>query len=224
MAYSLIAHTSAQSADGSNVVTSAIDTSGATILVVAVSSFLPGGAVTITDSKGNTWTSLTAHSQTNNRLCLHYAKNPTVGSGHTFTGAASSTFPGLAVQAWSGAHTTAPADQENGAATPTASALATGSVTPSQDNELVVSGASFSSMTNTLAIDNGFTVSDQAPLVSGQAMGIAFAYKVQTTAAAVNPAWSWSGNDEAAVAIATFKVSAVAVTNAGRMALLGVGQ
>ena len=84
MANPLIAHAIVGSSTGNNATTSAIDTTGATLLVALIVTDTGGG--TMSDSKGNTWTALTAHSGgTTVTGQLFYVSNPTVGSGHTFT-------------------------------------------------------------------------------------------------------------------------------------------
>jgi hypothetical protein len=54
VAYTLLGHTFAQSSGGGAVTTGAVDTSGADLIVVGVSSY--DGTLTVTDSKSNTWT------------------------------------------------------------------------------------------------------------------------------------------------------------------------
>src|SRR4051812_9792279 len=81
----------------------AIDTSGANFLVAVVASYSVGDT-TVTDSKSNTWTQLTARDEINTTLVrnrIWYAKNATVGSGHTFSDAVSSSFPSICVAAFS---------------------------------------------------------------------------------------------------------------------------
>src|SRR4051812_32948737 len=68
----------------------AVNTSGSSLLIMIGASYdgLGQGAMTPTDSKGNTWQSGTAYisADLNRRVQCFYVKNPTVGSGHTFTG------------------------------------------------------------------------------------------------------------------------------------------
>jgi hypothetical protein len=101
-----------------------------------------------------------------------------------------------------------------------ATALATGSVTPSAANELVVTaegqGAAGGSP---FTINLGFTITDQKAQVGGQADGGGLAYLIQTTATAVNPTWTGVSNGNMVVTIATFKAAAAGGTarkNKGR--------
>ena len=107
------------------VTSNAIDTTGANLIVLAVSYY--GGlgntliAGEVSDSKGNTWTALTNRGSNNaGNVRLFYCSNPTVGSGHTFTASDSGgggTYPSLFAIALSGAKTSSPFDLENGSNT-----------------------------------------------------------------------------------------------------------
>jgi len=202
MAYSLVAHAAI---GGNNPTTSAIVTTGANLIVVLVTEYL-SAASTLSDSKGNTWTSLTAkvvgsHSATT----LFYCLNPTVGSGHTFT-LAGGLFQGLFIQAWSGAAASSAFDAQNGATSASASSLATGSVSPVEDNELIVSGTCHYTSTGP-SVNSSFTISDSAPYSAGVNLAGSMAYLVQTTKAAVNPTWSWTGANGCEAVIACFKAA-----------------
>src|SRR4030095_15898606 len=117
------------------------DTPGANLLVVSVSHYVIGASITgVSDNKGNTYTALTLRNNGTIGHRFYYAKNAAVGSGHTVTVTGSGgPVPLFVVQAFSGAETTAPFDVENGATTGGAR-LATGSVTPTQNNSIIVSG------------------------------------------------------------------------------------
>lgn len=201
MAWSLIAAASAQTT------TSAIDTTGANLIVLAVAG--NNTALTVSDNKGNTWTALTNHAVGGGNAIssrFYYCFNPTVGSGHTFSNSLS--YVATSAVAYSGADTS-PFDQENGTATGSlVSSLATGSITPSVNDELVLAAMAAGKSATTLAIDSSMSVDTFFNPVSGVSYGGAIASLVQTTAAAINPTWSWGGTtSEAAVSIASFKAA-----------------
>jgi hypothetical protein len=200
----LVAHGIGNSAD--NPTTGAIDTTGANLLVVSVSQYNGTGAGTLSDSKSNTWTPLTAKvgpSEAYNRL--FYCASPVVGSGHTFTSNSTGLFGAIAVQAWSGANAS-PFDVQNGATAGSGLTIQPGSVTPSQNNSLII--ASVDPAGNAMSaylIDNGFTITDSVNSGPG-VEGLAMAYLLQSTAAAMNPNWSWTGSsNDIAATIAVFK-------------------
>jgi hypothetical protein len=173
-----------------------------------------GVAVSLADSKSNTWIPLVEYGG-GPRIRLFYCLGPTVGSGHTFTGTASGGFPSVSVLALSGVLAASAFDAENGAA-----AVQPGSVTPSEDNEILITSLSFYP-SNTVSINSGFTISNQVDFSNGVNMGLAMAYKIQTSAGAENPTWSPSSSfTEQASAIACFK-SAAASGNRRRRLLLG---
>lgn len=210
MAYSLVTHTVKQTADTNSVTSNAIDTTGCTLLLIAVADYAVNTKTAITDSKGNSWTELTIWAGSVSRIRILYSVPTSVGSGHTFTATGTTTFVSIAVQAWSGA-ATVPFDQQNGNQNPISpfNSIQVGSVTPSENNEIVVAALISSTIGSTYTIDSGMTISDQAPNVSSTAFGIGFAYIIQTTAGAINPTWSFSASDSNASSIdATFKAAA----------------
>lgn len=201
MAYSLLANAAA-AGTGTTAVTGAIDTTGADLLIVAGNSF--DVAISVSDSKGNSWSSLTEYGGASARVRLFYVRGGTVGSGHTFTITSTVGFPCVAVLAFSGS-VASPFDQESGAG-----AAQPGSVTPSEDNELLVSGLCFSP-SGTISINSSFSISNQIDYAGGTNMGLAMAYKIQTSAGAENPTWSTTTSFTTRTSnIATFKAAAAA--------------
>jgi hypothetical protein len=204
--FSLVAHTIATNGSASPITTSAIDTTGATLIVVAFDEVDGLALATVSDNKGNTWTPLTARDNGAGPLTqLVYCIAPTVGSGHTFTITSTSTFISghLAVQAWSGGAGTF--DVQNGGTPAFGTSAQPGSVTPSVNNSLIITSVSADNDSALpLTINSGFTVSDTSRTDGAYLFGMA--YFVQGTAAAINPTWSWAGTgSDIAAAIATFK-------------------
>lgn len=219
MALARIDKTSAQSTDGLNITTTSINTTGANLIVVAVAYSNNGTTITLTDNKSNTWTPLTARQSTTASVRLYYCLSPTVGSGHTFSVASSggSGFPGIAVAAYSGAKTSGAFDQETGANSNGASSLATGSITPAQDNELFITGFGYN-VASAATIDSGFTAIE-ALGVTANAWGIALGELIETTATAKNPTWTQGASVACAAGLATFKDAA---TSSGKHRMFAV--
>jgi len=206
MAYALIDHTAAGSTDGNGVTTGAINTTGADLLVAVISDYSAGGGVSFSDSKGNTWALLTQYNDgVAARVQIAYVKSPSVGSGHTFTATNAFTFPSVCVAAFSGSDLSAPFDQQNGASNSSTTSQQPGSVTPSANNELLIAGVSFNGAFSGLSVNSSFTSLDSAAYAGGACLGSALGYKIQTSAGAENPTWSWTGTAGAAADIATFK-------------------
>jgi hypothetical protein len=200
---SLIAHTSAGSAGGNTITTSAIDTTGATLIVVCVSE-TSGVINTPTDSKSNTYTPLTNRDTgASVAVRLFYCENPTAGSGHTFSYTHNSAFPAIAVQAHGGTLTASSLNTETGATGAAVTSIQPGSISPAAASDLFVTGLSFGA-SRVVSIDSSFTISDQVDYLSaGGNFGIGMAYKSSGTAE--NPTWSWTPALSPAVAMASFK-------------------
>jgi hypothetical protein len=188
--------------------TSGVNTTGANLIVVLISSD-SANAKTLSDSKGNTWSAKTAYADfpaTDNEIRAYVATNPSVGPGHTFTVSGSNIFASIAVLSFSGAHSSGPFDQQAGQGVASGTSAQPGSVTPSEDNELLIAALTFE-VSNTISVNSGFTIAGQANLIGGVSYGIAAAYKIQTTAGAENPTFSWANACPSAANILTFKVA-----------------
>lgn len=214
MTIALLSHTLKQGTSAGSGTSSAIDTTGASLLVAFVADFTGSTASVFSDSEGNTWTGLTARPLTGNmRTRIYYCASPSTSASHTFQASGTSSFAAIAVSAYSGT-AASPFDVENGATTLTATSLATGSVTPSEDNELLVFCAGYAS--SALTVDVG-TMLDTAAIIGGTSYGIGMAYQIQTTATARSPSFSWSATNSCGAAIATFKAAASGTTVSGAL-------
>lgn len=197
---SLIANTSKRSTDGNGITTDAINTTGATLLVIGLS-YHDGTSPTISDSKSNTWTALTARGGVSaNATRLYYCLGGTVGTGHTFTVAGTGIYPAIAVQAFS---VMTAFDQESGASNGAASTLQPGSLTPAVNNSILVTAVASNQATSP-TIDSGFTSTDAIPFTSAQNYSVGLAYKIQTTAAAENPTWNITSSGTITTGMAVF--------------------
>src|SRR5580765_7201 len=197
-----IAHVSRPAGGSGGGTSTAIDTTGANFLVIVVgdeNAFAP-----VSDSKGNLWvrwvSSIVSATQQAN---IWYAKNPIVGTAHTFTVGSSSTFPTFCVAAFAGSFTEFPAGATTTNNNATAASIQAGSLTPTVPNGLVIAGLGYRA-TGAAAITAGFTIVDQCPFNSGVAVGSALAYQIQTVPVAANPTWSWTGSVGAAAVCAYF--------------------
>ena len=205
-AITLAAHTSFTPASGDGGTTSAINTTGSTLLVLAIA-YLGGVTMTVSDSKSNTWVARTEYASGagNGRIRLYYVANPTVGSGHTFTFSGSSGFSSVAVAAFNTVVAASPYDVENGAGSASATSQQPGSITPTSSNELIVSGLEYVG-SSAATIGSGMAVTDAQN--GGANFSVALAWKAQTSAAAINPTWSTNNAaDRVTAAIASFKHS-----------------
>lgn len=213
--------------DGSDLTSTAIDTTGATLIIVYASQYQSDG-VTLTDSKSNTLNALTDTGGTTSSFHgrMWYAWGSiSVGSGHTFT---LSRYSGtglfgafICTLALSGAMTASdPLDGSDVSNENSGTTIQTGSISPSVDNEIVVTGLSTESTLNVPTINSGFTVQATTTGTDHQVGGIA--YLIQTTKAAVNPTWTVTDNLPNRTTIASFKMAVTAGGASPRRSLVVV--
>lgn len=207
-AYSFVIASSAGSGDGSNVTTPAVDTTTADLIVLTLTSYTGSARPTVGDSNFNTWTPITDYSAVATRETMFYCQNPVVGSGHTFSASGTTSFPSLCMASFKGS-VSAPLDQTNGnSASGSVSSLQTGSVTPMNANELIVTGLGFN-VPGSPTIDSSFIIPAGGTVAYsvGNDFAAGIAYLIQTSAVMEDPTWSFAGGSEAAAAIATFKAA-----------------
>lgn len=195
---------------------SSIDTTGATLLVMGLAGYqIVANSYTISDNKSNTWTPLTAKdtgAAQEARTQLFYVENPTVGTGHTFTWAYAGYGNATAiVAAFSGTATASVFDQQNGFGTNSSvSTVQPGSITPTQNDEVVLAMGGFSNNMNsgTGAIDGSFTIVDQREFGGSNVVGGLLGYLIQTSAASANPTITApTGSGPMSAVIASFKAA-----------------
>lgn len=188
----LLGHVEVASSNGNTVTSGSLVTYRANLLVASVAD-QSGTPSVFSDSLGNVWVGLTIRSTASgsaNRL--YYCFNPIVGLAQTFTATGTSVFAALAVGAFRVPRIFSPANQQSGATTEGATALATGAVTTLLENQLVVAGMGIQANSSAYAIDSSFTITGSALDGAGASYGVALAYRVVPVRVAVNPSWSYS--------------------------------
>lgn len=183
----------------------AIDSTGASLIVVVVSCSASAGISGVSDNKGNTYTGLTAKDSGNARVQIYYAPATTVGSNHIVSLTATEAV--VTVYAFSNVHAT-PFDVQNGAIYSAVIAGTTGSITPVA-GDLIVSGIAYDSSVTGLVAESGLSNlnlgAEWRNFSSGVNYGGAGAFRLYVPAAAINPNWRWTTATNAALAIAAFK-------------------
>jgi hypothetical protein len=210
MAITKVANTGKPSA----TTTDAIDTTGATLLIIGTHTWV-SAATGASDNKGNTWHALTASGDANcgyARIFYAYDHGGSalvVGSGHTFTitGGGAQT---ITAAAFAGTDiTSAVYERENGGLNASiAQVVACGSVTPDAINELILALYSDGYSTNAdLTINSSLTLLSMPH--DGANMAGGMAYYVDPNTNPINPIWTSPAPDHyAAAAIAVFKAAA----------------
>jgi hypothetical protein len=191
----LIAQSAAGSTNSSSVTTSGINTTGATLLLAAVSSYT--GLAAVTDSLGNIWQT-SKNTTVAASLVVYYCANPKTGASHTFTATCLSgaSSPAIAVQAFGGVDTllAQPTLVSGSGVTSIQGAI----VTPIFPNCFVVSAVSHFQTATTI---NMSFAAETVNGSSGSCCAVGLAYLIQTTATAENPTWSWTGSSGSASTI-----------------------
>lgn len=209
--------TTSQVFGGSGGTTTGITTTGADLIIVALT-YYKGTGANLSDSKGNTWSQLTKYEEpgSNSAVVIYYSSNPSVGASHTFT--TTSHFCGVNVLAVSGSRTaSSPYDQVNGNTKGTSTTSEQpGSITPSVSGCVFVTcvmqqGAGVSAPT----IPSGYTSIGTYPTGTAYAGGAA--YKILTDSSAQNVAWTGlNTSTNIALCQADFMPPAVAPTTDGK--------
>lgn len=188
----------AASTDQVSVTTSPYNTTGASLIVIVETA---NTAKAPTDSKGNTYTLRADGTQSfgNAHSYIYACESPITDVSQTFS-VAGANAPALCVMAFSGGIGTF--DQSNHGFNDLTTTVQPGSVTPTTNGELIITGIGYGVGTSA-SVDSGFTPLNSAP--GSHSTGGAMAYLVQAVAAAINPTWTVGAADKCTAVIATFK-------------------
>ncbi len=195
-------------AGGSGTPTSAIDTTGATLLVATVAAFGSTSPTALTDSKLNIWIPLIEQVNGSQHEQMWLCPEPAVGTGHTFTYGLGGTFPSLCVGAYSGVSAAAFVSETG--ANGNAATIQPGSLTPKKTGNLFVTGLCMGIGTGP-TIDLGFT-EQHNDYSAGAYIGSAQAYLIETAIAAKNPTWNWTGSFNCGTTMAVFDAASTLKT------------
>ena len=230
MAITLLTHTSSGDSanDGESDSTPNIVTTGANFLATGVA-YYDGNTPTVrvVDSKSNTWSARTVKKFADFASQIYYSKPVSVGTGHNVTVDSNPTtalYPSIHFASFAGVHAT-PYDGESAGGQTTGQSVQPGSLTPSVDGCLILAMLCCDALNVAgLSINGGFTLLDPLDNTGNVAVGGAMAYLIQTSKAAVNPTFAWSGATIGSAVMAAFKPAEVASGGGGINSLLGITQ
>ena len=193
--------------------TASIDTTGCTGIFIHAA-YGPYTTATMSDSKSNTYSSAILIADDNgNRSNIFYCANPTVGTGHTFTISGTAIYATLKVLACSGTNTSQ--TPQTSSVKGSGVTIQPGSITPSENDMLVVTGLSSDVTFGTISPDSPFSSNYNAINDNGSThKSNGSAREIQTTATARNPTWTYSSTSGyyKCCTMATFKASAAPAT------------
>lgn len=202
-----------------SAVTTAIDTTGATLLVCGIGGAYEttGTTPSISDNAGNVWNWIRRDTSNGYQTeFLLYCPNPITKSGYTFSAAYPDGYLNImliaAYNVGSGI-TISTLDQHNGnsVTTRTLTHFQPGSITPTTNNQLIVTIETTGNAPNA-TVDSPYITLIQVP--SNLSYQSALGYYSQPTLAATNPNWVGT-SDGWAAAVASFKVADGGPKNTG---------
>jgi len=191
--------------------TSASMTGADTLFLIVTNAESASGDPVITDNVGgNTWVEVIQTTNAGATHCRIFRAASAAVSGSmavTATTTGENSYFGLILLGFSGGHASPDNLTANNTGDAVTSLAVSSPLTPSENNCLVVAGISFARTSGSNSIDGGFAATEILG-VSSESFGAAGAYLIQTTATAAQPTWSWSGSDDAATNLASFKSAA----------------
>jgi hypothetical protein len=181
----------------------AINTTGATLLIIVGVASSGGSLVTPSDSQSNTYHAVFAtppsNPTANTYMQIWVAYAPTNSASMTWTTPSGMT---CAFSAWNNTQTTAAvidtSVQNYGTFAAGSTSAQAGSVTPSQTNELLIAAIGYSTTTNSWTINDGFTEPTQTQAFSPPMI---FAYLIDSSSAPISPTWTIVANTESGLAL-----------------------
>ena len=182
---------------------SAIDTTGANLLIAVVSGFNAEIDESVfSDNKSNTFFVI-SHTIGTSSGKVFGCFNPTVGTGHTVSYSKSSSYPQVGLYAFSGVDAPNFVFSRNDSAT-AASSVTVGSVEATKNNSLFFLSVTSGNPYTLSSVTGGFTTLTNVGGIAASYMGLHTAYKIQSAAGAENPTATMSGSMHLAATMSTF--------------------
>lgn len=196
------------------VSTPAINTTGASLIVVMTAAYQ--GPNTFSDSAGNTWTALTLynHPSTEATAQIFYCIAPTTSASHTFTQSAT-TYGTLFAMAFSGTGTFVSSSTGNSSGSNT---VQPGAITTTA-GQLAVLVSTASSGSGGWTVDSGLTITGNVNFVGGTNDAGMSAYLI-SGGGSIQPTSTYVGGFKMVSYMAVFNAAA---QSSSRLAYLGAG-
>ncbi len=194
MAWTLVAEDAGFSAPDSDTFTTAgITTTGANV-GVAILATGNSATGTLSDSRANSWTLAdTEISGFGKNVAVFYILAPSVGAAHTVTATGTDFFGSVEVLWFNESGGTPTFDGVNSNTTVFDSFVLPGSITPTANNALLVTGLCRDATTDSPSLSDSYTLEHQNNDLNFGHQYSAVAWRTQTTAAALNPTWTFPG-------------------------------
>jgi hypothetical protein len=194
--------TASYAASNTSATTTAINTTGASLIVIGIGSQITAGSPSVSDSAGNTWTFGVRYTLSGwQSQWVYYCANPIISTGHTFS-FSYGTATDMIVAAFSGTATASVLESSNGySSTALTQVTQPGAITTTQGNEMLITFIYWNNV-GAPSISSDFT------LISSFSINAAYgaAYKITSSATgSYNPTWSTSAVNSVATSISAFK-------------------
>lgn len=176
---------------------SAINTTGATLLVFTVANYVATNpTVSISDSAGNSWTLVSVGGGSDASANVYYVEAPITSAAHTFSITSSNNYAGCQVAAFSGTATSGVLQASTTAEDYATTSIQAGSITPDGAGYLFIAFNAYGGSETEAAgtIDSGFTMYDPEAAVFPVNVGATAAYLIDSGTSPVNPTWSVPAN------------------------------
>lgn len=174
--------------------------------ICGVISYLDFGTTPTISDGTNTFSYTTIYSLTTTKMRFFYCPGATCSNGMTLTVTGNGTFPSIVAVAFSNVKTASPFDADSGGNVSGLTSVQAGSVTPSNDNQLLLFGFNGYVLNETINLSGtGWTKLAQKNSDGSNNVCASLAYKIQTTAGPENPTWSWTTPSGAVANIGSFK-------------------
>lgn len=185
-----------------------INSTGASLIVFHVSRNTE--SCTISDNKGNSFTLIQSITSGTMVSEIYYCIPPpgNTGANHYFIYQACvppGAMPSIDVSIWSATNNSSPIDQQNSSSLSAATFGQPGSITPTANNELVITAVNAGTSTAAPIISAGYSVSSSINFTAGRHVASGMAYYIQTLATATNPTWTYGSSTVSAQNIVSFR-------------------
>jgi hypothetical protein len=189
--------------------TSGINATGGTAVVANLNYYSGAVSLTFNDSNGNTYTPLTAQTDTSSGVSrLYYCGNATCGSGMTWTIGGTGVYASVEVTVYTKSSGALTLDSQTGTTNVSSNTIQPGSLSTSGTaTELYVSGIESADTAPGTTVDSSVTIRGNIQGSGGTNYGGAIGQGVTTGTTTINPTWtnSSAGSTGMAATAAFFK-------------------
>jgi hypothetical protein len=170
--------------------TPTFNTTGGNLMVIVATAVSATGPAPTLSPSACTLNGLIVQEDSSNSERIWYCYGFTPSASQTVQITGGTYYPALTVYIFGG--TVGSTVDKQAGANGNATSCQPASITPSNNGEVIVSGFTVAAAISGLSVSGGMSTPTLVPYTSGTNLGNSAAYLIQTTAAAIQPQWSWS--------------------------------